>query len=125
MEDIIFVKRVNPSNQRTFKNAVIKVEIKGGRFIISQKLAEILKVDNEDGLMFGFNRKAQTGYVVKDDEPDAFILKRKDSNTLRFTSKDLLQFFDDTFGLSELGKSNFVFTVNVKPNEKGLYQLSF
>ena len=122
-DEIIFVKRANPSNLRTFKNSVIKLEIKNSRFIISQRLAEILKVDNNRGVMFGFNQAASTGYIVKDDEPDAFILKRKDAHTLRFMSKDLMGYFDKTFNLLEKGDLCFIFTVESKPNKKGLHEI--
>lgn len=125
MEDMIFVKRSSHSRLRTFKNPVIKLELKKSRFIVSDIVAKALKVDDNDGLMFGFNQKAKTAYVVKDDEDDAFILKRKDPHTLRFSSKDLMNFFYDTFGLLETGKSSFVFNVDLKPNEKGLYRVSF
>jgi len=124
MEEIIFVKRSSHAQLRTFKKPVIKLELKNGRFIVSDIVAKALNVDHNDGLMFGFNQKAKTAYVLKDDEDDAFILKRKDPHTLRFSSKDLMQFFDDTFELLETGKSSFVFNVNLKPNEKGLHKVS-
>lgn len=124
MEEIVFVKRRARLQLRTFKNPVIKLELKNGRFIVSDIVAKTLKVDDNDGLMFGFNQKAKTAYVVKDDEDDAFILKRRDPHTLRFSSKDLMQYFEDTFGLLETGKSIFVFNVDLKPNEKGLYRVS-
>jgi hypothetical protein len=124
MEEIVFVKRSSHSQLRTFKKPVIKLELKNGRFIVSDIVAKALKVDENDGLMFGFNQKAKTAYVLKDDEDDAFILKRKDPHTLRFTSKDLMQFFEDTFQLLETGKSSFIFNVDLKPNEKGLYRIS-
>lgn len=124
MEEIIFVKRSSHSQLRTFKKPVIKLELKNGRFIVSDIVAKALNVDDNDGLMFGFNQKAKTAYVLKDDEDDAFILKRKDPHTLRFSSKDLMQFFDDTFDLLETGKSSFVFNVDLKPNEKGLFRVS-
>ena len=125
MEEIKFVKRSSHSQLRTFKKPVIKLELKNGRFIVSNIVAKALNVGDNDGLMFGFNQKAKTAYVLKDDEDDAFILKRKDPHTLRFTSKDLMNFFDDTFGLLETGKSSFVFNVDLKPNEKGLFRVSF
>ena len=103
---------------------VIKLEIKNGRFIISDIVAKALKVDHNDGLMFGFNQKAKTAYVMKDDEDDAFKLSRKDSHTLRFSSKDLMNYFDDTFGLLDTGKSSFLFSVELKPNNKGLHLIS-
>ena len=124
MEEIIFVKRSSHSQLRTFKKPVIKKKKKNGRFIVSDIVAKALKVDDNDGLMFGFNQKAKTAYVVKDDEDDAFKLSRKDPHTLRFSSKDLMTFFDDTFGLLETGKSSFLFIVDLSPNEKGLHRVS-
>jgi hypothetical protein len=126
MEDIIFIKRTNKTgNCRTYNNPVIKLEYPTGRFLISQKLADILNVDNDNGLMFGFNQKAKTGFVIKDDEPDAFILRRKDKHSLRFTSKDLQGFFLNTFELLESGKSTFYFNVSIQPNEKGLNAITW
>ena len=124
MEEIKFVKRSSHSQLRTFKKPVIKLELKKGRFIVSDIVAKALKVDDNNGLMFGFNQKAKTAYVVKDDEDDAFKLIRRDRHTLRFTSKDLMSFFDDTFNLLETGKSSFVFSVDLSPNEKGLHRVS-
>lgn len=123
MENIIFVKRTQYCQLRTNKNPVIKLELKNGRFIVSDIVAKILKVDNNDGLMFGFNQKEKTAYVLKDDEADAFILKRKDAHSLRFSSRDLMQYFDDTFGLLETGKSSFLFTIDKKGNNKGLHKI--
>lgn len=123
MEEIIFVKRSSHSQLRTFKKPVIKLELKNSRFIISNIVAKALKVDDNDGLMFGFNQKAKTAYVIKDDEDDAFKLSRKDPHTLRFSSKDLMNFFDDTFDLLETGRSSFVFSVDLTPNEKGLHRV--
>jgi len=124
MEDIVFVKRSSHSRLSTFKKAVIKLEIKNGRFMISDIVAKALSVDDKDGLMFGFNRAEKTAYVIKDNEDDAFKLSRKDSHTLRFTSKDLMQFFENTFGLLETGKLSFVFSVDLQANDKGLHRVS-
>ena len=123
-EEIIFVKRNSHSQLRTFKNPVMKLELKGSRFIISQKIADALGLDNDSGLMFGFNQKNKTAYMVQDNEDDSFRLKRKDQHTLRFTSKDLMIFFIDTFDLLESGDTVFVFNVELKPNEKGLYKIT-
>lgn len=126
MEEITFVKRTKKINNcRTYNNPVIKLEQPTGRFLISQKLADILNVDNGSGLMFGFNQKAKTAYVIKDDEPDAFVLRRKDKNSLRFTSKDLQGFFIDTFKLLETGNSTFYFNVSSCPNDRGLYAITW
>jgi hypothetical protein len=124
MEEIIFVKRASHNQLRTFGKPVIKLEIKNGRFIISNLVAKALKVDNNDGLMFGFNQKNKTAYVIKDDEDDAFKISRKDPHTLRFSSKDLLNYFDDTFNLTEQNKKSFVFLVNLTPTERGLHLIT-
>ena len=50
--------------------------------------------------------------------------KRKDHIHCGFSSKDLMEFFDNTFELLETGKSSFVFNVDLKPNEKGLHKIS-
>ena len=123
MEDIIFVKRSSRSQLRTFKKPVIKLEMKNGLFIVSDIVAKALFVDQNNGLMFGFNQAAKTAFVLKDDEDDAFKLSRKDLHTLRFTSKDLMHFFTDTFDLLEKGKSSFVFIVDLQANAKGLHKV--
>lgn len=126
MDEIVLVKRrCRTSNSRTYNRPIIKVEYPQGRFLISQKLATILDVNENDGLMFGFNQKAGKAYVIKDAEEDAFVLRRKDKNSLRFTSKDLLDYFLETFELLESGKSAFFFNVETKPNEKGFYLMTW
>jgi hypothetical protein len=35
-----------------------------------------------------------------------------------------MNFFDDTFELLETGKSSFVFSVDLKPNDRGLHRVS-
>lgn len=124
MEELIFVRRTTHSQLKTFGKPVLKLEYINGRFILSQKAASVLKVDNEDGVMFGFNQKAKTAYIMKDIEDDAFILKRKDQNTLRFTSKDLRQYFVDTFNLIDTGKTVFLFDVLPEPNDRGHFELT-
>lgn len=120
--DIVFVKRRSGFNGcRTFHKPVIKVELKGARFIISDALAKILNVDDGGGLMFGFNRNGGKGYLTKEDDPDGFIIKRKDKFTLRFTSKDLLKHFEMTFKLIDSGKGSFYFNVQEKPDLNGLF----
>jgi hypothetical protein len=124
MEELIFVRRTTHSQLKTFSKPVIKLEYINGRFILSQKAASVLKVDHEDGVMFGFNQKTKTAYIMKDIEDDAFILKRKDQNTLRFTSKDLRQYFVDTFNLIDTGKTVFLFDVLPEPNDRGHFELT-
>ena len=120
-ESILFVKRqTRTTNHRTYNSPIIKMEIPDGRFLISQKLADLLDVNTDDGLMFGFNKKNKTAYIIKDNEPDAFILRRKDKNSLRFTSKDLMIYFLETFEISTRDSSTFYFNVSLEANEKGL-----
>jgi len=123
MQDVILVTRSSHSQLSTFKYPVIKLELKHSRFIVSDIVAKALSVDDNGGLMFGFNQAAKTGYVMKDNEDDAFRLSRKDSHTLRFTSKDLMQFFDRTFSLSETGGKSFVFSVDLQANSKGFHAI--
>lgn len=126
MEDIVFVRRTKGmAGCRTYHKPVIKLELKGSRFIISKPLAKVLNVDEGKGVMFGFNKKEQTGYIIKDEEPDAFYLGKGDEFTFRFTSKYLAEFFTATFNLLETGKSIFYFNVCEKPNKKGLHKFTY
>lgn len=123
--ELTFVRRKNrQSNYMTYNYPVIKLDVKIGRFSISQMLADILIVDNNDGLMFAFNKKNKTAFLMKDGEKDAFILRRKDQGTLRFTSKDLKQHFVETFELLDSEIKTYVFSVSTDPNERGMYTIS-
>jgi hypothetical protein len=124
-QDFITVRRTQRTSGHIVYNfPTIKMEYPLGRFTISQKLANILNIDEGDGLMFGFNMKNKTAYVVKDDEPDAFIIRRKDKGTLRFTSKDLLNYFAQTFELSSEKDTRFLFAVSSSPNQNEQYMIS-
>jgi hypothetical protein len=126
MEDITFVKQIPTTSNCSVNNSlVIRLEFPIGTFSISQKLADILNVDNKSGLMFSFNQKDKTGYVIKDDAPDCFILRRKNKNCLRFTSKDLQFFFIKTFDFLQKGKKTFYFNVSSIPDEKGRYAITW
>jgi len=123
MEEITFIKRKTHTRMSSFKNPILKVELPNGRFLLSRTLAKQLGVKANDGLMFGFNQKQKTAYVVKDDEHDAFKIRENDATTYRFTSRPLARFFDETFDLLETGKSFFIFTVDSNPDKRGLYRL--
>jgi hypothetical protein len=124
--DIVFVKRKSGvKNSKMYNLPMIKLEFPQGRFTISKKLAEILQVKEDDGLMFGFNQSAKTAYVLKDNEEDAFIIRSKDKNSFRFCSKDLQMFFTDTFDLLETGKSTFYFKMDMTAYKKGMHQLTW
>lgn len=124
MSELIFIKRGSKSKLRTFNKPVIKLELNCGRFIISDVAAKLLELDDNDGVMFAFNQKEKTAYIIKDNEDDAFILQRKDKNVLRFSSKNLTEYFADTFDLYESGKASFVFNIEEKANEKGMRKLT-
>jgi hypothetical protein len=124
MQEITLVKRSNRiGNYRSYNEPAFKVEYPTGVFLINNQMAEALNVKEKDGLMFGFNQSAKTGYVVKDTEPDAFVLTRKDKYLLKFTAKGLLKFFIKTFDLKGPGKQTFYFTMSSEPNEKGLFEI--
>lgn len=103
-----WVRRTQKSGVHMYNEPCLKLGLPDGRVLISRKAAEILEITVNDGLMFGFNQKEKRAYVIKDDEPDAFIVRRKkDEYTYRFTSKDLARYFSDTFSLGFEGDHLF------------------
>jgi len=42
-----------------------------GRHHLSGRVAEILGLNDADGVKFAFNNKQQKGYIFKDDDPEA------------------------------------------------------
>lgn len=122
-QELIFVKK-GKASQNDFAKPMLKLETRDWRFIINKEASKLLNVDVNDGLMFAFNLKEKTAYLIKDDEDDAFKLSRKDDNSFRFSSKNLVEHFDQIFGLFEKGDKTFRFKVNPEPNEKGYYSLS-
>ena len=120
MEELLYVRRKNGRFQR--KSPTLKLELKGNRFILNEQAKENTKLRHDDGVMFGFNYKQKKAYIFKDDEPDAFILRKKsvNDNGLRFTSKDLANHFISCFGIG-IDKNIYYFSISDKPNEKGAY----
>lgn len=124
METLTIVRRKNGRFAR--KSPSLKFEIKGNRFILSEKAQANTKLKHDEGVMFGFNYSQKKAYIFKDDEPDAFILRTKSVNDkgLRFTSKDLGEHFINCFNLTE-DKTNYFFEVAEKPNNKGAFLLTY
>lgn len=49
-DDVVLVRRTKGGNLcRTYDKPVLKIEINGGRFILSQPTADLLKVDDGGG----------------------------------------------------------------------------
>lgn len=82
-----------------------------------------MNVKDNEGVMFGFNKKEKSAYIIKDTEPDAFIIHQRDKNTFRFCSKELIGWFDEVYELSKTGILSFSFNIDEQPNEKGMYKL--
>lgn len=124
MEELIIVRRINGYFLR--KIPTLKLELKGNRFTLCRKAQYNTGLKHDDGVMFGFNYKQKKAYIFKDNEPDAFILRKKSvkDNGLRFTSKDLANHFIDCFEL-DLEKSSYFFTVAEKPNDKGAFLITY
>lgn len=122
MEDVIFIKRnSNRSGIRT-KDHIIKLDLKRKCFTIFELAADLLNVKEGDGLMFAFNQKNKKAWVCKDDEEDAFKVRKNKNTGYRMTSKELVEFFDNTFDLLDTGRSTFRFKVEAA-NEKGLHPM--
>lgn len=123
MNDLVFVKRKSHIRGcRNYHKPIIKLELNCGRFIMSQPLIELLNLNESDGVMFGFNQKNKNAFIMKDNEEDAFYFKRKDVHSVRFTSKDLMEYFVDTFDILETGKNSFYF--DVEKFDKKMYKLT-
>lgn len=123
MEDVIIIRRkAKKNNCLTYNNPIIKMELPRGRFLISKNLANTIGVAEDDGLMFAFNKKNGNAYVFKDAEPDAYILRRKDNHSFRFTAKELQDFFISTFCL-DISQKVFYFYVEGTADDRGYYRI--
>jgi hypothetical protein len=123
-DDFIIVKRSRPASSVSYNYPAIRLEFPSGRFLLNKLAVEALKAEQGDGIMFIFNRKEKTAYVVKDDEPDAFIIRQKLSESCyRFCSKDLAGHFASVFRLEQSERQSIIFTVETRPNEKGWHAI--
>ena len=112
------------SKNITSIHPVFKLTLKRGELIFSKPLKEALKLEGEMGLMFGFNNKEQKAFFEIEDEIDSFRLRaKKNENTLRMTSKDLMRFFIDCFKL-DTSKVAYLFKVETTADEKGRFIIS-
>lgn len=102
----------------------LKIEQKGGRFLISQNAADIIGVKEDEGLMFAVNRAERCMYVKKDMEEDSFYLRRKDKTSFRWTSKDLFYYFDSVFELTKGAEKVFYFNIESVQNVAGFFKIT-
>jgi|688.fasta_scaffold1685084_1 hypothetical protein len=123
-DQLIFVRRKNrTTNHKTYNSAVIKMECPSGRFVISQKMATLLNVDNDDGLMFAFNKTKRKAYVCVDNDCDAFILRRKNKNSLRFSACDLMTYFCDVYSIDMKNSQTYHFKISNISNDNKMHLL--
>jgi len=120
---IEIVRRTSHRQMNYIKDASLKIYLKNGRVSLTQKTCNILNVKDNEGVMFGFNKKEKSAYIIKDTEPDAFIIHQRDKNTFRFCSKELIGWFDEVYELSKTSVLSFSFNIDEQPNEKGMYKL--
>ena len=72
--------------------------------------------------MFACNRKDKCAYIYKEEpEEDSYFLGNTGREYYRFTSKELMLFFIDFFGI-ESEKAAY-FDVEETPNEKGMFKV--
>ena len=123
LTQLVFVKRTKHISLKNIsKNPMLTLNCHQSRFSINQSLASLLQVDSNDGLMFAFNKKEKIGYIMKKNEIDSFIIKRRDKNYLRFSAKDLKLFFIEVFDLTEKKKGSYYFIVDEIQNNKKMFQ---
>lgn len=121
MDELIIVKRSRNNNQFMSHKPLLKIS-EDGRHHFSNRVVEILRVKDGEGVMFAFNNKEGKGYIFKDDDPEAFIVRTKSHERIfRFCAKHLITFFESAF------KSKVVdfqlFTVSSDPVVKNGQQM--
>jgi hypothetical protein len=121
MDELIIVKRTK-NNQFLSHHPIIKIG-RDGRHTLSDRACQALELKDGDGVMFAFNNKERKGYIFKDDDAEAFIVRVKShEKVFRFCAKELIKFFDSAFGtvdkynLFKLGES-------VKKNGQLMYEM--
>ena len=124
-DGLIRVRRSSHAGfSRMYNEPLLNVTAPSGRIVISKTASTALDINENDGLMFGFNYKNQTAYLFKEDEPDSFRCRKTGNNSFRFTSKNLLFHFEKCFELNFENTSTYHFTINTKPNNQAAYQLN-
>ena len=122
--DLILVRRTTPSMYRTQKIPLIGMNVYTGKFIMTEAAANIIGIKERAGVMFGFNKAAKTAYIILDNEPDAFIVTRKDKLRYRFCSTIVRNYMIDVFDLKRLNRTTYYFNVAEKPNKKGFFEIT-
>lgn len=123
-DDLILVRRKSPAMYRTQDELFLLCKPSNGKFILTRAAAQLLGIEDKGGIMFGFNKAAKTAYVTPDDEPDAFMVTRKDEYRFRFASILVRDYFVDTFDLKLDYRSLYVFKIAEQPNKRGFYQIT-
>jgi len=120
-EELNFVGRYTHAQTRTYKQPVIKFDLKYHRVTISQKAADILGVKEGDGIIFAFGKDNKV-FVRKHNDEDAYILRRKNAYSFTFSAKTLIKSLIKAINRAETDKSPFIFNMK-KPDTNGLHQL--
>lgn len=122
--DLTLVRRTTPAMYRTQDIPLIGMYVMNGKFILTKAAINLIGIKDRGGIMFGFNKAERTAYVTLDNEPDAFMVTRKDEYRYRFCSIVLRDFFMDVFDLKRVRRTIYYFDISKQPNEKGFHQIT-
>lgn len=93
-----------------------------GTFVVFDKVAKLIEAGHGDAVMFAFNKKNKCAYIYKEEpEEDSYYLSYSGRKYYRFTSKELMLFFIDFFGIVK--ERAVYFDVDSTPNEKGMFKV--
>ena len=124
MEEIFEFRRQRSTKGQWMSHELprIKIELPRGTFVIFKKVAELLDAVQRDAVMFAFNKKEKCAYIYKEEpEEDSYYLGNAGREYYRFTSKELMLFFIDFFGIEN--EKAVYFDVDSIPNEKGMFKV--
>lgn len=124
MEDLIIFRRRRATKGQWMSHELprIKIEMPRGTFVVFKKVADLLKAESRDAVMFAFNKKDKCAYIYKEEpEEDSYYLSNSGREYYRFTSKELMLFFIDFFGIEK--EKAVYFDVDSIPNEKGMFKV--
>jgi len=124
MEEIFEFRRQRSTKGQWMSHELprIKIELPRGTFVIFKKVAELLDAVQRDAVMFAFNKKEKCAYIYKEEpEEDSYYLGNAGREYYRFTSKELMLFFIDFFGIEN--EKAVYFDVDSVPNEKGMFKV--
>jgi hypothetical protein len=125
IDELITVRRSSHVGfSRMYNEPLLNVSAPSGRIVISKTAAVALDINENEGLMFGFNYKEQKAYVFKENEPDSFRCRRPGNNSFRFTSKNLLYHFSKCFELNFETNPTHHFSIATIPDSQEAYQLN-